>query len=224
MIDFDKTISTNDVVVELMELYGDPGWQEVEDKVETGEITLRECMEWELNSIEITKQDYVRSIGEILQLDIGAKSLFTWIGLNKYPVHIISDSLTGIIEYAMEVKKLGVGLDYKIDAHSIIWTKHETISHIHFSNEPCIHNCANCKVSKVIALKKLNPNSTFIYIGDGFTDILAAHEADRIYARKDMFLADKLVEANIAHHVFLNLYGVLNDLKAKYGEKYISDE
>ena len=42
--DFDGTISVLDVTDSLLQRFGQPGWQELEDQWERGEIGSRECM------------------------------------------------------------------------------------------------------------------------------------------------------------------------------------
>jgi len=213
VFDFDKTIAKNDVVVDMLDLYGDPGWREKERQVEAGKITLRECIEWELGSLKINRATYERVVGDMVKLDRGAKKLFRWIREKKYPVHIISDSLTAPILYAMVDEKLGNGISYFIDAHEILWNIDGSIKGIKMANEVCKHECANCKISKVENLKLINPKSLIVYIGDGFTDVLAAPKADIIFARKDQYLANLLKEKGIRHYEYSNLIEVREELR-----------
>ena len=46
--DFDKTITLNDVVVDMLDKYSTLDWRAIEAKVDTGEITLRECLALEV--------------------------------------------------------------------------------------------------------------------------------------------------------------------------------
>ncbi len=45
LCDFDGTISLEDVIDSLLEKYGQPGWQELEDQWKAGKIGSRECMQ-----------------------------------------------------------------------------------------------------------------------------------------------------------------------------------
>ncbi len=44
LCDFDGTISLEDVIDALLEKYGQPGWQQLEDQWKSGKIGSRECM------------------------------------------------------------------------------------------------------------------------------------------------------------------------------------
>lgn len=205
VFDFDKTITINDVVVDILDKFNVFGWREIEQKVGLGELSLRECLNWEINEISINKSEYLNAISELIQLDTGAIDLFSFIRENNIPVFVISDSLLTAIKFVFEVLNLGDGIQYTLDAHEIIWDGEKRIG-IKLANEPCDHGCANCKISKIRKIKTQYPDHKIAFVGDGYTDILAAPEADIIFARSDHFLTDYLKNKEISHHIY-------NDLK-----------
>ena len=53
LCDFDGTISLEDVIDALLEKYGQPGWQELEDQWKAGKIGSRECMQGQVRLLKL---------------------------------------------------------------------------------------------------------------------------------------------------------------------------
>lgn len=210
IFDFDKTISLNDMVVDILDVCGITGWREMEKLADEGKITPRECIYWELQSINADRHDFQKAIRDMLILDDGTKKIFDWIRENKIPMQVISDGLEEIINYVFNDLDYGKGIDYKIDAHRLIWDDNNRIKEVILANDPCEHGCANCKVSKVEIIKKNNPDKKIVYVGDGFTDLRAAIISDIIFARKDHMLSKWCIQNNKAHHIFNSLDEIIN--------------
>ncbi|MCY3413746.1 MAG: MtnX-like HAD-IB family phosphatase [Candidatus Heimdallarchaeota archaeon] len=205
--DFDGTITTNDVVIDLVTLM-DEDWKRFQRLMHKGEMSLRERIYRELELITITQKEYYQYIAELMKLDKGAINLFKWIREQDIEIHFISDGLKGVIRYAMETLSLGDGIRYTIDAHELIWE--EDGMKIKLADDSCEHEyCANCKPSKVQALKD---GRKIVYVGDGRSDVYAAPYADIIFARRGLTLDRFLTEQERDHYVFDDLSQVRDEL------------
>lgn len=205
IFDFDKTISLNDMVVDILDLCGITGWREMEKLADEGKISPRECIIWELQSITADRHEFQEAIRNKLILDDGTKKIFDWIRDNRIPMQIISDGLEEIISYVFKDLGYGEGIKYKIDAHSLIWDGNNQKKEVILANDPCEHGCANCKISKLEIIRKNNSEKKIVYVGDGITDLRAAIAADIVFARKDHFLSKWFTQNNRDHQVYNSL-------------------
>ena len=98
-----------------------------------------------------------------------------------------------------------------IYAHELLFEGEKKIG-IKLADDACDHNCANCKVSKIEILRKKYPDHEIVYVGDGFTDILAAPLADIIFARNNYNLSKYLTLKGITHHTYNNLLEIKDRL------------
>ncbi len=209
ILDFDHTISLNDIITQILDETGIHEWRDIENRADLGELTLRECLQWELDHINITKSEYIKFIENNLRIDYGAKELFEWIKNNDYPVYIVSDGLKEVIIYALN--EIGAN-ETPIFAHQLLWDGEKKIG-IKMANDNCEHNCANCKISRVNTIKEKHPDNELIYIGDGFTDIQAAPLADIIFARNNYSLSKYLIKEGIVHHTYNTLLEIKERLE-----------
>ncbi|MCI1122064.1 phosphatase, partial [Stenotrophomonas maltophilia] len=53
LCDFDGTISQEDVIDSLLEKYGQPGWQALEEQWKSGAIGSRECMQGHVRLLKL---------------------------------------------------------------------------------------------------------------------------------------------------------------------------
>ena len=49
--DFDGTITCHDTLVEILDRFGAPDWRKIHDRVVSGEISIREGLELEMDSV-----------------------------------------------------------------------------------------------------------------------------------------------------------------------------
>src|SRR5271170_741285 len=92
-IDFDGTISVNDVLDELIAEYAcDSSWQEIERQWQSGKIGSRECLLREFALLRVTALELDRFLDRI-DLDEGVQGLLRLLERHGVPFAILSDGV-----------------------------------------------------------------------------------------------------------------------------------
>ncbi len=221
VVDFDVTITKNDLAYDLLDEYGRPDWRDIEDEIRSGKITLREGIQRELGNLKISLQELVNFTMTRTILDDGAKKFFQWARKEKIPTYILSD---GIVQYIQVVFKhfLKISLNFQDDnewhpqiiANRFKWKDANQVDHVEFPNPPCEHGCANCKPFWITRIKNNHPEAKIIFVGDGYTDRLVAPLVDIIFARKGEMLEQILNAQNVPFYSYDSLLDVLERIQA----------
>lgn len=185
-IDFDGTITVNDLSSELAAYYGGQAHREIENKYRRREIPIRE---WLRANAKILPADMELLHSKALEWAVirpGFESFLEYARDQKNPVVIASDGFGFYIEPILEKHGL-------LDQVSHIY-RNETfvdqngnlvVNHPH--SHPVCSVCGNCKAAHVIKVK--SEKRPVLYIGDGSNDRFGASWSDHVCAR------DKLVES-----------------------------
>ncbi len=226
IMDFDVTITKNDLAYELLDHFGGPDLRKIENEIREGKITLREGIKRELGNLEVSPKELVEFTKKHAILDNGAHEVFQWAQKEKIPTYIISDGIFQYIEVVLgHMLKLPLteslsSEDWKVFviANKFQWSEkfERRVSHVIFPNPPCEHGCANCKPYWVNRIKKEHHNSVFIFIGDGYTDRLVAPLVDVILARKGEFLEQFLKNKRINHITYKKLKETLEFIQINH--------
>lgn len=208
-LDFDGTITKQDVIDELLNRYAvNESWKAVEQQWQEGLIGSRQCLKEQLDLIRISQVELDNLLEEI-EMDKGIFSLLLLLNEYEVPAVILSDGAETFINRILQ--RQGI--------HNIA-VRSNTIVHrdskIEFScpyNDPkCQSKAAHCKCASIKAIG--SPERKSIYIGDGLSDLCPAGKADMVFAKGA--LAEVMEKKNMKFIRYSNLNEVAEVLRKSW--------
>ena len=200
MLDFDGTITEIDLLDEMARRFGDPAvYQEVEDGLHSGTITLQECITREFEPVTTPLPEVVTWVLENVDIRAGLIELVEHARERGWGVRVLSSGFEEIIEPVLEhlgingIEILANRLDVQLDGWRVIW-RDETV-------------CAVCgEACKRGGL----PEGEIVYVGDGVSDRCAALASRRIFATRG--LARYLDERRTSYEPFVDFHDIVHAL------------
>lgn len=202
VIDFDGTITQDDLLDQIARDFGDPVvYQEVEDALHAGTMPLREVITREYKPVTTPIEELVAWVLERVRVRPGFADLVRTAQRAGWEVHVVSSGfeefITPVLEReGVEVEVHANRVDARSDGWVVEWRYPESCDHCHES----------CK-------RDLLPEGYVIYIGDGYSDRCAALAADRVFAIRG--LARYLDERGAAYEAFADFSDVSRALAAE---------
>lgn len=195
-IDFDNTITSLDVLDAVIGHFSiDQEWMVYEEAWKEGKIGSRQCLEAQLRSVRVSKNDLAKYVRQI-PLDPFFLKLLWVLNHQHIPFIIASDSFTFIIKTILlhhGVRRV------KIFANELRFQKGRIIPLFPYHSKDC-RRCAHCKKTRVLTYNK---DKTTIYVGDGLSDVCPALVSDIVFAKDT--LASHLEAEGKAHTPFCDL-------------------
>jgi 2,3-diketo-5-methylthio-1-phosphopentane phosphatase len=175
--DFDNTITPFDVLDDIIKRFSiNKNWEKFERAWKRGLIGSRYCLEGQLRSVRVTKNDLLRYLARI-RIDPHFHKLSAILEKEDIRSVILSDSFSFIIESILRNNKIkGV----KVYANSLRFYRDRLIPSFPYRNRYC-QRCAHCKKKNL--LKKNISDKIIIYIGDGHSDVCPAECSDIVFAK-----------------------------------------
>jgi 2-hydroxy-3-keto-5-methylthiopentenyl-1-phosphate phosphatase len=193
VVDFDGTITVEDSLVAIVQTHAPDVFDEVEDALMAGRITLRECIRREFAAVA---GDHDRIVGEAVAQTRVRAGFALFVGAARAAGHrlvVVSSGFESIIRPVLA--REGVeGLD--IVAHEVRFTAAGGVVEFRHG-EDCDVCGEQCKRSVVTSMCD---GGDVVYIGDGYSDHCAALAADRVFARRG--LARYLRDAGVPFEPF----------------------
>ena len=181
-IDFDGTITQNDVVDMILERFASAEWKKIEAEWVSGRIGSRECLSRQMALVEADRKAFDRLLDEV-RVDESFAGFVMRLGELSIPAFIVSDGFDFVIH---SVLKRFFNSDPELRFHLPVFSnKLDWVSdrpQVSFSQkEPCAHGCANCKE---MVIQSLNTSGDkVIFVGDGLSDRFAARIAHFTFAK-----------------------------------------
>lgn len=204
-VDFDGTITKNDVIDLILERFADPEWKNVEKDWSAGRIGSRKCLEKQIGLVTATKEVFKGLVNEV-EMDSAFISFLKKSREESISVAIVSDGLDWVIHEVLKrnfQKNPELISHLPIYANKLLWT--EQGIGVSFPNGPvCAHGCANCKERIIKSLSA--PKDFIIFIGDGLSDRYAARAAHLTFAKNKLLT---FCEENKINH---QSYGSFKDI------------
>jgi 2-hydroxy-3-keto-5-methylthiopentenyl-1-phosphate phosphatase len=202
VIDFDGTITQDDLLDQIARDFGDPAvYQEVEDALHAGTMPLREVITREYAPVTTPMPEAVAWVLERVRVRPGFADLVHSAQRAGWEVHVVSSGFEEFIQPVLEREGVDVPIhanrvDARPDGWVVEWRYPESCDHCHES----------CK-------RELLPSGYVVYIGDGYSDRCAAMASDRVFAMRG--LARYLAERGIAFDPFDDFRDVSRALAAE---------
>ncbi|AOM07131.1 2-hydroxy-3-keto-5-methylthiopentenyl-1-phosphate phosphatase [Bacillus cereus] len=205
--DFDGTITNNDNIMSIMEKFATPEAEEVKNKILSQELSIQEGVSQLFQLIPTNlHDDIIQFLIATAEIRSGFHEFIQFVKENNISFYVISGGmdffvyplLQGIIPkeqiYCNET-------DFSAEFITVKWP--------HSCDDHCQNHCGLCKSSLI---RKLSDTDDFhIVIGDSITDLQAAKQADKVFARD--FLITKCEENHIAYTPFETFQDVQAELK-----------
>ncbi|MFN2469941.1 MAG: HAD-IB family phosphatase [Gaiellaceae bacterium] len=203
LLDFDGTVTEEDMLDRIAREFGDPVvFEEVEHGFERGEVTLRYEIERKLGSVCRPVAAVALWQIEHARLRPGLRELAELARRRGWRLEIVSSSFHELIEPLLAHH----GLEVAVHANRVEDGRDGWLVHWAFGED-----CETCgEACKRVALERFE-GSEIVYVGDGYSDRCAARAADRVFATSE--LAGYLEREGVAHEHFDDFHSVVAALE-----------
>ena len=200
VLDFDGTITEEDLLDDMARRFGDPAvYQEVEDGIHAGTITLQECITREYPPVTMPLEDAVTWVLANVRVRAGLPELISLARARAWDVRVLSSGFEEVIgpvlaDTGVEGVEIHANrIDARSDGWRVIW-RDETV----------------CEVCGEACKRSGLPDGDIIYVGDGISDRCAALAAQRIFATRG--LARYLDDENVPFEPFVDFHDIVRAL------------
>jgi 2-hydroxy-3-keto-5-methylthiopentenyl-1-phosphate phosphatase len=207
VVDFDGTITEQDVLDEIARTFGDDEvYREVDEALDRNGITLHEVLRREFEPVRAPLDEVVEWIHANASIRPGFGELVELARERGWRLVVVSSGFRQLIEPMLE--RAGIeGLELisnEVDPDPEGWR-------ITFFDESRCEICGEaCKRTTV---RSVVDGGEVVYVGDGYSDRCAAEDADRVFARRG--LAAYLTERGVPFEPFDDFFQVVEKLEVK---------
>jgi 2,3-diketo-5-methylthio-1-phosphopentane phosphatase len=202
-LDFDGTITRQDVLDELIKRYSvNDSWKIIEARWQAGLTGSRQCLQEQLKLLRISPEELEQALDSI-ELDEGIFVLLELLKSRGVPAVILSDSADIFIERILHRHNIR---NLPVRSNTVVRRGPGFELHCLDGDPLCEFGAAHCKCNSVKVMG--DPKRKSIYIGDGRSDLCAARKVDYVFAKG--ILAQCLEKESIP---FIR-YSTLNDVAA----------
>jgi len=178
LCDFDGTISLRDVTDRLLENFGKPGCETLENAWEAGHIGSRECMRGQIALLDASRADMDNCLDSV-EIDPDFSAFVDLAAARGIAVRVISDGL----DYAIHRILARYGIDTLPVAANHLEQVSERSWQLRFphARSSCKQASGNCKCAQM--QQPHVRRARIIFVGDGSSDFCASHVADVVLAK-----------------------------------------
>lgn len=181
-IDFDGTITKEDVGDAIFREFGDPvKVNEVIRKLLSDEISAKQCWTDLCKLIDSVNKTEIQSFIDVVEIDPSFHNLVKFCSENKIPFYVLSDGFDLYINRIFDREKLP---DIKYFSNRLeINQKGKLIPFFPYFDSSCRYS-ASCKTKHII--NNSSDDEITVFIGDGNSDKETVHYCDYIFAKDDL--------------------------------------
>jgi 2-hydroxy-3-keto-5-methylthiopentenyl-1-phosphate phosphatase len=204
VVDFDGTITEQDLLDEIAQTFGDEDvYREVDEGLDDDSLTLNEVIRREFEPVRAPLAEVRDWVLENVRVRPGFHEVVSLANERGWRFVIVSSGFRELIEPVLEREGLaGVELlSNTVDPDPEGWKVQFRVS------EACEVCGQPCKRSTAAAL---SDGSELVYVGDGYSDRCAAELADLVFARRG--LASYLEERGFPFERFEDFHSVARSL------------
>jgi 2-hydroxy-3-keto-5-methylthiopentenyl-1-phosphate phosphatase len=179
VVDFDGTITERDTLDDVLERYAPEAYDLAEAGLQSGRLTLRECMTMEFGPVRGDHETIVSEAVAAARVRPGFSEFVRAAEAAGHRIVVVSGGFESIIRRILVREHAG---HLPVIAHEAQFTPGGTTVEFRHG-EDCDVCGQECKRSVVDGLRNGHPVA---YIGDGYSDRCAAVAADRRFARRSL--------------------------------------
>lgn len=180
VVDFDGTITEQDLLDEIALTFGDEEvYREVDEGLDDHSLTLNEVIRREFEPVRAPLDEVRGWVLENVRIRPGFRDVVELARESGWRFVIVSSGFRELIEPVLEREGLeGIELlSNSVDADPDGWRVKFRVS------ETCVTCGQPCKRSTAVALAD---GTELVYVGDGYSDRCAAESADLVFARRGL--------------------------------------
>jgi 2,3-diketo-5-methylthio-1-phosphopentane phosphatase len=204
VVDFDGTITEQDLLDEIALTFGDEDvYREVDEGLDNHSLSLNEVIYREFEPVRAPLEEVQQWVLENVRVRPGFREVVELARERGWRFVIVSSGFRELIEPVLEREGLsGVELlSNSVDADPDGWKVRFRVS------EVCETCGQPCKRSTAAALAD---GTELVYVGDGYSDRCAAESADLVFARRG--LARYLDEQGVPFEPFEDFHSIARRL------------
>jgi 2-hydroxy-3-keto-5-methylthiopentenyl-1-phosphate phosphatase len=207
VVDFDGTITQEDVLDEIARTFGDDEvYREVDEALDRNGITLHEVLRREFEPVRASLGEVIEWVHANASIRQGFRELVELARERGWRVVVVSSGFRQLIEPMLE--RAGIeGLELvsnEVDPDPEGWR-------ITFFDESRCEICGEaCKRTTV---RSVVDGGEVVYVGDGYSDRCAAEDADLVFARRG--LAAYLTERGVPYEPFEDFFQIAEKLETE---------
>jgi len=193
--DFDGTIFQSDVGYQFFHHFSNGHIQKLEDAWQAGQLSSRQALLEQAAMVRISRETVFEFLDQF-EIDESFVEFYRVCESHSVPVFVVSEGLDLYIHYLLGKSGLA-GL--QILCNRGVVTADRLQVEFPYSNRVC-PRCGSCKGERIVEYRqKLGSPCTVIFAGDGLSDICAVHEADVVFAKKDLlqYCQSENIEYNV---------------------------
>ncbi len=216
VLDFDGTITTSDIGVEIIKKFAGSGWEEGLNRWRAGKINQSQLKEWEFARLPREQATEMRDFA-LTEAEVrpGLMGLLELCSANDVPVEVVSNGMYFYIEAVLEREGLS-DLAFVAPIPTLAGLGPDVGPVVEFGDG--VETCDRTGLCKCARARKLrgqlsDHDRKVVFVGDGISDFCVAdEEADFVIARSS--LLDHCVETGMAHSEFSDFVDVARELKS----------
>jgi 2-hydroxy-3-keto-5-methylthiopentenyl-1-phosphate phosphatase len=207
VVDFDGTITQEDVLDEIARTFGDDEvYREVDEALDRNGITLHEVLRREFEPVRASLGEVVEWVHANASIRQGFRELVELARERGWRVVVVSSGFRQLIEPMLE--RAGIeGLELvsnEVDPDPEGWR-------ITFFDESRCEICG--EACKRTTMRSVVDGGEVVYVGDGYSDRCAAEDADLVFARRG--LAAYLTERGVPFEPFEDFFQIAEKLETE---------
>ena len=176
--DFDGTISLLDVTDTLLNRFGKPGWQELEEAWERGDIGSRECMKGQVALLDMSEAELQTHL-DTIEIDEHFAGFVAETKAHGIKVQVVSDGIDYAIRHVLARHGMG---DLDVIANHLVQTGERSWRlDSPWASSHCERASGNCKCERLAEQQAVH--GRVLYIGDSTSDFCVSGKADSVLAK-----------------------------------------
>jgi 2-hydroxy-3-keto-5-methylthiopentenyl-1-phosphate phosphatase len=181
LCDFDGTVTLEDVVDGLLERFGQPGWQSLEDDWRAGRIGSRDCMQRQVALLDASVEELNDYIDHV-PVDPDFPAFVAAARSAGHQLSIVSDGLDYAIRRILKRHRLA---DLPVAANSL--SPAAAPRRWQLTSPYAAADCmsGNCKCARLQSARA-HPDQPVLLIADGRSDFCVSAEADFVFAKSQL--------------------------------------
>ena len=206
--DFDGTVTRNDTLVEILDRFGAPDWKKIQERVVSGESSIREGLELEMGSVRASADEMRRHLCARVELEPSFPSFFQLMRSRGIPVVLLSGGFDFCVETVLAGKP---GLwPIPFLANRLICINGNWKVQFPYPSLDC-QACGHCKADPIQTWNA--QGYTTVFVGNGVTDRCAASAAGLTFAK------DELAEWCRRKEILMTRYETFNDIRKELEQR-----
>lgn len=180
LCDFDGTVTREDVIDRMLEVFADPSWKDIEQSWIRGDIGSRDCLDLQIRLVK-AKESELFALVETIEIDESFVDFTRYCHSKAIEVVILSDGIDLFIHSILG----RYGLDHlRVYANRLRKVAEGFEMTFPYFRKECQSQSGLCKCE--IMEKLSRPMHRNILVGDGRSDFCLADKVDLTFAKSSL--------------------------------------